>query len=554
MGARLAAAGLEGTTADYSREALLVAVTAVNLAVAWSGVFGRWFPPNDTKHWIVRARFYAGWQMPASESVGQFATHPVAIASLALLLVIVGSAVLAAKLWTVLVYVWATTAVYVTARELFSGRVALLAFATVGLGQYLYLDLLSFGGVPQLVAVGFLTLCVGALVRARRTGAAADRLAYAALLTLGLFAHPPSSPVFVATLGAVSVAVGVATREVRAVVDTVVDSLVPSLVFAVYLAAQWRVFSLYVSATDGHGIATLVQMATRSPPLGAAAVGVAASLPLVVHVVGANPDVASAFAPTPASERRPRRLGASPRLDAHASALIVAGWLLAPLSVAVAVGALPGVETELARVAYFLVAPFVTAFALYVCVVAWVGAGVLGRVVRNPDLRGAVWPALTVAVALLVLLPGFAWSTGYYADARVYYGVKNPDSTRAVVGWVDENGPVDGQVAAPFYVAPWIEALAGESALTATPASGSYRPDEARESDAYQRLEHLRWNGDTPHNVRAARRTIREYDVRYVVLPNNWRKTRFDPLGHQVYATDRLVVYAVDADAPEVDA
>jgi hypothetical protein len=524
-------------------EALVVAViTAVNLWVVTTGVFGRWFPPNDAKHWLVRARYFAGWQVPASESVGQFATHPVAIMSLALLLLLFGSAVLAAKVWAITAFVWTTLTVYVTARELLSARIALLAFAFVSLGQSLYFDLLSFGGVPQLVSVGFLTLCVGALVRARRTGRRADRITFALLFLLGLLAHPPSSPVYPATLGAAAVGLGLASSQRRPVVDTLADVAVPSVLFLGYLASQWHIFSLYTATVGGHDFAALFRKLGRDPVFEATGLALVVLLPVVLYALFSTGRDANETVFDP----RPQHWGTPPphgtAVTAAGVGMVILGWLLGPVAMAAVVSNLPGVSTELARVSFYLAAPVAVGAALTVGFVAWTAESLTA----DRDLPVDVRRVVAVALALLVLVPGFYWSGGYYEDARDYYTIKNGDSVRSVVDWVDRQQPFGGTVAGPFYVVTWMEGLTGQSGLTATPEGGSYRPDERRESAAFQTLETLRWQGATPENVAAAKTVIREYDVRYIVVPNNWRQSRFDTLGTVVFTTDDLVVVEVD--------
>ncbi|SFL59720.1 hypothetical protein SAMN04487950_4309 [Halogranum rubrum] len=519
---------------------LVVAIAAVSVSIVTTRVFSRWLPPNDAKHWLLRARYFAGWAVPASEGAGQFATHPVAIMSLALLLLLLGSAVLAAKVWAITAFLWTTLAVFVTARELFSPRVAVLAFAFVSLGQSLFFDLLSFGGIPQLISVGFLTLCVGALVRARRTGYRADRIVFALLLLLGLLAHPPSSPVYPATLGAVAVGLAVVSSQRRPVVETVVDAAIPSLLFLGYLASQWNIFSLYTSTVGGHDFGVLLYKLSRDPVLEVMGLALLAFFPLVVYVLFLQGTVDGVFDPLDQY-----RNDTSPRafeLTGGAVGVVVLGWLLGPLTMAAVVSSLPNVSTELARVSFFLAPPIAIGTAVTVGVAAWTVSRFVGGNESNDRARRIV----AVVLALVVLVPGAYWSSGYYESAQDYYSVKNDDSLRSVVGWLDQQQPFSGTVAGPFYVVSWTKALTGQSGLTATPAGGSYRPDERRESAAFQTLEDLRWEGATPANLDAARDVIRAYDVRYIVVPNNWRQTRFDSLGTVVYTTDDLVVIEVD--------
>lgn len=588
--------GIDVTSGTFGRRVseagILALITALNVWVVGTAVFGRYFPPNDAKHWLVRARYFAGWPMPSSELVGQFATHPVAIVSLSILLALVGSAVVAAKLWAVLAFLWTTLAVYVTGRELFSPRVALVAFAFVSLGQHLYFDLLSFGGIPQLISVGFATLCVGALVRARRTGLPSDRVVFGALLLLGYLAHPPSSPVYVAAIGLGAVCLAVSSRRLDVVVDTVVDALVPSLLFAAYVASQWRIFSLYTSTTGGHDFGDLLIKLGRSELFWTLFVGVLVASPLLLYALRRDAVRAGLYVPTVersptaagradrtdssgnrvdgtdddgrgghvgydggdvAATRRERLLslfgGERPRqhFDADDLAALVFGWLLGLLFFAWVVSSIPGVSTELARLSFFIAAPLGIALALYLCLIGWLMARFLsGRRVGVTVSGETLERLLVVLVALAVIVPGFAWSTYYYDNSRNYYAIKNTDSVRSVVDWVDGQQPFGGTVAAPFYVATWVEGLTGQDALTSTPAGGSYRPSEKRESVAFEKLETLRWEGDTPQNVAAAKAVLREYDVRYVVVPNNWRQTRFESLGQVVFTTEKLVVVEVD--------
>ncbi|EJN61188.1 hypothetical protein [Halogranum rubrum] len=519
---------------------LVVAIAAVSLSIVTTRVFSRWLPPNDAKHWLLRARYFAGWAVPASEGAGQFATHPVAIMSLALLLLLLGSAVLAAKVWAITAFLWTTLAVFVTARELFSPRVAVLAFAFVSLGQSLFFDLLSFGGVPQLISVGFLTLCVGALVRARRTGYRADRIVFALLLLLGLLAHPPSSPVYPATLGAVAVGLAVVSSQRRPVVETVVDAAIPSLLFLGYLASQWNIFSLYTSTVGGHDFGVLLYKLSRDPVLEVMGLALLVFFPLVVYVLFLQGTVDGVFDPLD-QYRNDTSLRAF-ELTGGAVGVVVLGWLLGPLTMAAVVSSLPNVSTELARVSFFLAPPIAIGTAVTVGVAAWT----VSRFVDGNESSDRARRIVAVVLALVVLVPGAYWSSGYYESAQNYYSVKNDDSLRSVVGWLDQQQPFSGTVAGPFYVISWTKALTGQSGLTATPAGGSYRPDERRESAAFQTLEDLRWEGATPANLDAARDVIRAYDVRYIVVPNNWRQTRFDSLGTVVYTTDDLVVIEVD--------
>jgi hypothetical protein len=530
--------GRTATASDYRTIAVLALVTLCNVWLVGSRLFASTFPPNDSKHWLLRARYYAGMQMPASELPGQFATHPVSIILLAAVLLVVGVPILAAKLWTLGAYLGATAAVYVTAQELFSRRVALAAYLAVSFGQYLYLDLISWGGVPNLIAVGFVTLAVGALARARRTERRRDRVALGVLVGLGLFAHPPSSPVLVAILGCAGVGLAVATRDRGILTRTLVDVALPSVVFLAYVASLWNIFVTYTESTGGHTIVVIWQMLLRNPPMFLAFVVALAGLPILFLRPTPGDDSGEGSESTVTRRLRPVAVGG-----------VSLGWLVGPLALAGLVTVLPSVRTELARVTYYLAAPMVVVFAVYVETLARAfvqRTADTGWQLRVPGLSPA--GAVVVVLVVVVVTPAFFVSLSFYDGAQSYYAIKNEESVSAVVQWVDAQQPFDGRVAGPFYVVPWVKALTGQDGLTPTPASGSYRPGEAAEREAFRALERVRTEGATPETLAAAQTVIDTYDVRYLVAPNNWRASRYGSLGARVYETEALVV--VDFAAP----
>lgn len=530
--------GRTATSGDYRTLAVLTLVTLGNVWLVGSRLLASTFPPNDSKHWLLRARYYAGMEMPASELPGQFATHPFSILLLALVLVVVGAPIVAAKLWTLGAYLGAAAAVYVTARELFSRRVALVAYVAVSFGQYLYLDLVTWGGVPNLVAVGLLTLAVGALARARRTETRRDRVAFGVLVGLGLFAHPPSSPVLVATLGCAGVGLAAATRDRGVLTRTFADVALPSGVFLLYVASLWDIFVTYTESTGGHTIAVIWQMLLRNPPMFLAFVVALAGLP-ILFVRSPNADERGVHdEPT-----------ATRRLGPVAVAALSLGWLVGPVALAGVVTVLPSVRTELARVTYYLAAPMVVLFGVYAETLAEVFTQRTAETdweLRLPGLSST--GAAVVVIVLVVVTPAFLVSLSFYDGAQSYYAVENEQSVLEVVRWVDNQQPFEGRVAGPFYLVPWVKALTGQDGLTPTPASGSYRPSEAAEREAFLALERVRTEGATPENLADARAVIEEYDVRYLVAPNNWRASRYGPLGARVYETEALVI--VDFAAP----
>ncbi|SEP30558.1 hypothetical protein SAMN04487948_1407 [Halogranum amylolyticum] len=531
--------GRTATSGDYRTIAALAAVTLLNAVLVGSRLFASTFPPNDSKHWLLRARYYAGLQMPASELPGQFATHPVSILLLALVLVVVGAPILAAKLWTLGAYLGATAAVYVTARELFSRRVALASYVAVSFGQYLYFDLISWGGIPNLVAVGLLTLAVGALARARRTEARRDRVAFGVVVALGLFAHPPSSPVFVATLGCAGLGLAVATRDRGVLTRTFADVAIPSTVFLLYVASLWDIFVTYTESTGGHSIAVIWQMLLRNPPMFLAFAVAVAGLPVLFLRATLEDEATRPTDESPAM----RRLGPL------AVGGLSFGWFVGGIVLAGVVTVLPSVRTELARITYYLAAPMVVVFAVYVDTLARLFVQRTAGTEWELRLPGVSSTGAAVAVLLcLVVTPAFAASLSFYDDARSYYAIDDQESVSEVVRWVDGQQPFEGRVAGPFAVVPWVKALTGQDGLTPTPASGSYRPEEAAEREAFLALERVRTEGATPENLAAAEAVVDEYDVRYLVAPNNWRASRYGSLGARVYETEALVV--VDFAAP----
>jgi hypothetical protein len=530
--------GRTATSGDYRTLAVLTLVTLGNVWLVGSRLLASTFPPNDSKHWLLRARYYAGMQMPASELSGQFATHPFSILLLALVLVVVGAPIVAAKLWTLGAYLGATAAVYVTAQELFSRRVALVAYVAVSFGQYLYLDLVTWGGIPNLIAVGLLTLAVGALARARRTETRRDRIAFGVLVGLGLFAHPPSSPVLVATLGCAGVGLAVATRDRGVLTRTFADVVLPSGLFLLYVASLWDIFVTYTESTGGHSIAVIWQMLLRNPPMFLAFVVALAGLPILF--------VRSPIADEHGVHEAPT---ATRRLGPVAVGALSLGWLVGPVALAGLVTVLPSVRTELARVTYYLAAPMVVLFAVYIEALA--DAFTQRTVATDWELRLPGLSSTGAAVIVLVLVvvtPAFLVSLSFYDGAQSYYAVKNEQSVLEVVRWVDDQQPFEGRVAGPFYLVPWVKALTGQDGLTPTPASGSYRPSETAEREAFLALERVRTEGATPENLADARTVVEEYDVRYLVAPNNWRASRYGSLGARVYETEALVV--IDFAAP----
>lgn len=528
------------TPSDYRTLALLTLVTLGNVWVVGTRLLASTFPPNDSKHWLLRARYYAGMQMPASELSGQFATHPVSILLLALVLLVVGAPIIAAKLWTLGAYLGATMAVYFTAQELFSRRIALAAYIAVSFGQYLYLDLLSWGGIPNLIAAGFLTLAIGTFARARRTETLRDRAVFGTMVGLGLFAHPPSSPVLVAALGCAGLGLAIVTRDRGVLTRTLLDVAVPSGLFLLYLASFWNIFVTYTDSTGGHGIAVIWRMLQRNPPMFLAFAVALAGLPLLfLH-------------PTTAADRPPvDEQAATRRLGSSAVGGLTLGWLVGPVALAGFVSALPTVQTELARVTYYLVAPMVIIFAIYIDTLAHAFVYQTAETEWELRLPGLSSTSAAVAVLLLVVVtPAFFVSMTFYDNALSYYAVDNQQSVLDVVRWVDDQQPFEGRVAGPFYVVPWVKALTGQDGLTPTPPSGSYRPSETAEREAFLALEAVRTDGDTPENLAAAREVIDEYDVRYLIAPNNWRASRYGTLGARVYETEALVVVDFDA-SPE---
>ncbi|EJN57158.1 glycosyltransferase family protein [Halogranum rubrum] len=528
--------GRTATVGDYRTVLVLSLVTLLNCWIVGSRLLASTFPPNDSKHWLLRARYYAGLPMPTSELPGQFATHPFSILLLAAVLVVVGVPILAAKLWTLGAYLGATAAVYVTARELFSRRVALVAYVAVSCGQYLYFDLLSWGGIPNLIAVGLLTLAVGALARARRTETLRDRVLLGVVVGFGLFAHPPSSPVLVAGLGCAGVGLALATRDHGVLTRTLVDVALPVTVFLVYVASLWQIFVTYTDSTGGHSIAVIWRMLLRNPPMFLAFAIALAGLPIL-------------FLRPVTDDGAPDDTTATEGFGSAAVGGLTLGWLVGPVVLAGVVTLLPSVQTELARVTYYLAAPMCVLVAVYVETLAQAFTERTADTDWELRLPGVSSSGAAVAVVVFLLItPAFFVSVTFYDNALSYYAIDNQESILAVVQWIDGQQPFEGRVAGSFGIVPWVKALTGQDGLTPTPASGSYRPDEAAEREAFLTLERLRTEGDTPENLAAASAVIEEYDVHYLVAPNNWRASRYGTLGARVYETDALVI--VDFTAP----
>ncbi|MFC6727011.1 hypothetical protein ACFQE1_22045, partial [Halobium palmae] len=160
-------------------------------------------------------------------------------------------------------------------------------------------------------------------------------------------------------------------------------------------------------------------------------------------------------------------------------------------AVALAVDALPSVQTELSRIGYYLAAPLSASVGLYL---AHVGEGIAEELrdrgvavpgsVPGVDLRDVL--VLLLVVGLVV--PGWAFSDRFYTKAQAYYTYDNEESIYAVTEWVDSRQPFEGRVAGPYQLIPWVKALTGQEGMTPTPRTGSYRPDEWREADAYRAI------------------------------------------------------------------
>jgi hypothetical protein len=416
---------------------------------------------GDYGQWLMASRSYVGLAVPDYRADG--AVPPVIPLLLGSSFAIIGDAILAIRLVTMLILAGLALSACAAGATLLRSRVAGLVAAVVALlvaGSFL--ELFAFGGLLQAAAIAWLWLSVAAFVRAGRDpGEAWGWWTLGALCVgLGALTHMGTASIAVPTGVAIAVlaAIGHGTGWRDRGRRLVSLGLVLTAV-----AIYWVVVLLPGSTDLAHNPASL---AYRGP---GRLLDAFTSTPTTALVAAAGLLVVAAWA---IRDGRRRSLESS----------ALAAWTAITFFV-VAVAIFTGAATDYLRFMTPVLAPLVigAAAALYVAVTQ------LARwaVARTTTGTQAGWSLAVVAVAIALATP--AAVSGFRAEADGYR-LKSLESVIETGRWIDTNLPADATVLAPAREAKWLEGLTGRSALFSNAVRYSFRAEEWQRSLAADTL------------------------------------------------------------------
>ena len=417
---------------------------------------------GDYGQWLMTARPFSGLSIPEYRAGG--AVPPVVPFTLGLILSLAGDAMVAIRLFTILLLGAMAGSAYVAGATLFGSRWAGVLATTLSLLVVgLFLDLFAFGGLLQAASIVFAWLTVTAFYRAATAPRPAWRwwLVGAACVGLTALTHVGSAYILVPTGCVVAVLAAVhAERDRRARMRR----LVPLAVVLVASMAFWLMV-LLPGGTDltsnpaslaYRGPNRLVDALTDFWPTTVVAVGGLAAI-----WVGAMREVSH------------RRFGPW---------AVLATWTVVTLGVLL-VAVMTRAETDYPRFATPILAPLVIGAAGTLAAGLRTVAALLSARARRGTAAG--WSLAILVVAILVGAPMAA--DRFMTDATGYQ-LRDSHGFAEAATWIEANTSPRATVLAPVREAKWLEGLTGRAALFSNAFRYSFRADEWQRSLAADTL------------------------------------------------------------------
>ena len=417
---------------------------------------------GDYGQWLMAARPFNGLSMPDYRAAS--AVPPVVPFLLALLVSVVGDALVAIRLFAVLILCALGASAYVAAATLFrSRRAGLLAtvLALVVVDQFL--DLLAFGGLLQATAIVFAWLTVAAYFRAAHGSQPAWVWWTVGAGCVGLTAltHMGTAYILVPTGCAVAI---IAARHAVSSRSERLIRLAP-LGFVLLGATVFWIVVLLPGGTDlirnpasldYRGPNRLIDDLTGYWPTALVAVGGLAAVifgSLLERIRGRN-----------------------------GSWIVLATWTAITLAVLLA-AVLTRAATDYPRFATPVLAPLVIGAAGAVSVAMRVVSGWLATSTRRGTALG--W---SQAALVAVVVVGAPLAVDRFKTEANGYQLRDAASLSQAVSWMDANLSPQATVLAPVREAKWIEGLTGRAALFSNAFRYSFRAEEWQRSLAADTL------------------------------------------------------------------
>ena len=422
---------------------------------------------GDYGQWLMTARPFAGESIPDYRASG--AVPPVVPVLLGMVVSLFGDALVAIRIFAVLILSALGASAYVVGATLFrSPRTGLLVTVLALLVVDQFLDLFAFGGLLQATSIVLGWLAVAAFVRAA-DGSSREWVWWTVgSLCVGLVAltHMGTAYILVPTCCAVAV---LAVTKAESNRDARLRRLVPLGVVLLGAMAFWLIV-LLPGSTDlirnpasisYRGPNRLVESLSQHWPTAVVAAGGLAAI--------ANGSI---------GEFRRTRPGPW---------VVLAVWTSITFGV-LFVAVLTGASTDYPRFATPILAPLVIGAA------AAVSAGV-GFASRRLTMRyglgtSANWSVVILAAAILVTAP---LTADRFIPEANGYRLRDAEDLAAAATWIDTHLGPDAAVLAPTREAKWLEGLTGHPALFSSPVRYSFRAEEWQRSLAADTL--LRSNG-----------------------------------------------------------
>lgn len=463
----MARAGRIGLPGIRPTDPLLLTITVlagVMLVVASTSLGS-----GDYGQWLMAARPFNGLTVPEYRAAA--AVPPVVPYLLAVVVGAVGDALIAVRLFAVLILCALGVGAYVAGATLFRSRQAGLlstVLALVVVDQFL--DLLAFGGLLQAASIVFAWLTVAAFFRAAHAPQSSRAWVWwivgSALVGLAALTHMGTAYILIPTGCAVAV---MAARHAASSTPGRLARLAPLAVVMLAVTVFWLAV-LLPGSTD----------LTRNP----ASLDYRGPNRLLDTLTGHVPTAAVALAGVSTvilgsvMEASRRRLGPW---------IVLGTWTAITMAVLMA-AILTRAATDYPRFATPILAPLVIGAAGALSIAVRVLSGWLASGVGRGTARA--WSA---AVLVLVVVVGAPLAVDRFKTEARGYQLRDVASLSQTATWIDANLSPEATVLAPVREAKWIEGLTGRAALFSNAFRYSFRAEEWQRSLAADTL--LRSNG-----------------------------------------------------------
>jgi hypothetical protein len=424
---------------------------------------------GDYGQWLMAARPFNGLDIPDYREAA--AVPPVVPYVLALLVGAVGDALIAVRLFAVLVLCALGVSAYVAGATLFRSRQAGLLATVLSLVVVdQFLDLLAFGGLLQATSIVFAWLTVAAYFRAAHAPASPRAWLWwtvgACCVGLAAITHMGTGYILVPTGCAIAV---IAARHAASTTRARLARLVPLVVVLTGVGVFWIAVLLpggtdlirNPASLDYRGPDRLLDNLTGYLPTAAVAL-LGVSAVILASVV----------------EMSRRR---------HGPWIVLGTWAVITVTVLMA-AVLTRAATDYPRFATPILAPLVVGAAGALSIAVRVLSGWLAAGTRRGTARA--WSA---AVLVLVVVVGAPLAVDRFKSEARGYQLRDVASLSQAATWIDANLSPHATVLAPVREAKWIEGLTGRAALFSSAFRYSFRAEEWQRSLAADTL--LRSNG-----------------------------------------------------------